>query len=51
MGSFVVGADTLQQELLLSEERRGFILPGLAVQGFYENQMYAKELCESFPQN
>lgn len=29
MGSFVVGADTLQQELLLSEERRVFILPGL----------------------
>lgn len=51
VGSFVVGADTLQQELLLLEERRGFILPGLAVQGFYGNQIYVKEIRESFPQN
>lgn len=51
VGSFVVGADTLQQELLLLEERRSFILPGLAVQGFYGNQMYVKEIRESFPQN
>lgn len=42
--SFVVDADILQQGLLLSEERRGFILPGLAGFGFCGNQMYAKEI-------
>lgn len=37
VGSFVVGADTLQKELVLSEEREGFILPVLALWGFYGN--------------
>lgn len=49
--SFVVGAETHQQELVLSEERRVFILPVLLDWGFYGNQMYVKEISESFPQN
>lgn len=49
--SFVVGAETRQQELVLSEERRVFILPVLLDWGFYGNQMYVKEISESFPQN
>lgn len=48
---FVVGADTHQQEHDLSKERRVFILPVLLVWGFYGNQMYIREISESFPQN
>lgn len=50
VSSFVVGAGTHQQELVLSEERKVFIF-SRAVWGFYGNQMYIKKILESFPQN